>query len=225
MSAAAAQSCAAPRSPRSAPGEALVRTLWSGSAAAPSASSSRAGSSAVESERMRAPLQEGDFPFPVKYGYCAVGRRRGRAARRSSAGRCSRCTRTRIASSAPAGMLAPVPRRRAGAAGGARRQHGDGAERALGFGRRAGRPDRRRRRRRGRAPRRRSRGPAAGGGGHAGRRRSVARATIAAPSRLRLPEAARRARRRGRRLPRQRDARPALPAPWPAPASRRRSSR
>ena len=22
---------------------------------------------------MRAPLQEGDFPFPVKYGYCAVG--------------------------------------------------------------------------------------------------------------------------------------------------------
>ncbi len=28
---------------------------------------------AVESERMRAPLQEGDFPFPVKYGYCAVG--------------------------------------------------------------------------------------------------------------------------------------------------------
>jgi NADPH:quinone reductase-like Zn-dependent oxidoreductase len=23
--------------------------------------------------RMRAPLQEGDFPFPVKYGYCAVG--------------------------------------------------------------------------------------------------------------------------------------------------------
>jgi hypothetical protein len=22
---------------------------------------------------MRATLQEGDFPFPVKYGYCAVG--------------------------------------------------------------------------------------------------------------------------------------------------------
>ena len=22
---------------------------------------------------MRAPFQEGDFPFPVKYGYCAVG--------------------------------------------------------------------------------------------------------------------------------------------------------
>ena len=26
-----------------------------------------------ERERMRAPLQEGSFPFPVKYGYCAVG--------------------------------------------------------------------------------------------------------------------------------------------------------
>ncbi len=26
-----------------------------------------------EWQRMRAPLQEGDFPFPVKYGYCAVG--------------------------------------------------------------------------------------------------------------------------------------------------------
>jgi len=27
-----------------------------------------------EYERMRCPAQEGDFPFPVKYGYCAVGR-------------------------------------------------------------------------------------------------------------------------------------------------------
>lgn len=26
-----------------------------------------------EYERMRAPLQDGSFPFPVKYGYCAVG--------------------------------------------------------------------------------------------------------------------------------------------------------
>jgi NADPH:quinone reductase-like Zn-dependent oxidoreductase len=26
-----------------------------------------------ERARMRCPLQEGDFPFPVKYGYCAVG--------------------------------------------------------------------------------------------------------------------------------------------------------
>jgi threonine dehydrogenase-like Zn-dependent dehydrogenase len=27
-----------------------------------------------EHATMRAPLQEGDFPYPVKYGYCAVGR-------------------------------------------------------------------------------------------------------------------------------------------------------
>src|SRR6056297_3653831 len=27
-----------------------------------------------EHDRMRAPAQEGDFPFPVKFGYCAVGR-------------------------------------------------------------------------------------------------------------------------------------------------------
>ena len=27
-----------------------------------------------EHERMRGPAMEGDFPFPVKYGYCAVGR-------------------------------------------------------------------------------------------------------------------------------------------------------
>lgn len=29
---------------------------------------------ASERERMRCPLQEGEFPFPVKYGYAAVGR-------------------------------------------------------------------------------------------------------------------------------------------------------
>ena len=29
---------------------------------------------ASEAERMRAPFQEGSFPHPVKYGYCAVGR-------------------------------------------------------------------------------------------------------------------------------------------------------
>ena len=29
---------------------------------------------ASEHTRMRCPAQEGDFPFPVKYGYCAVGR-------------------------------------------------------------------------------------------------------------------------------------------------------
>ena len=28
---------------------------------------------ATERQRMRAPFQQGDFPFPVKYGYCAAG--------------------------------------------------------------------------------------------------------------------------------------------------------
>jgi len=28
---------------------------------------------APDRDRMRCPMQEGDFPFPVKYGYCAVG--------------------------------------------------------------------------------------------------------------------------------------------------------
>jgi len=30
--------------------------------------------SMMEGERMRAPMQEGDFPYAVKYGYCIVGR-------------------------------------------------------------------------------------------------------------------------------------------------------
>ncbi|MFO1148974.1 MAG: zinc-binding alcohol dehydrogenase [Alsobacter sp.] len=55
-------------------GQVLVRTLWS----ALSRGTERLVSSGrvPESEygRMRAPLQEGEFPFPVKYGYCAVGR-------------------------------------------------------------------------------------------------------------------------------------------------------
>ncbi|MCG6121799.1 MAG: zinc-binding alcohol dehydrogenase [Microvirga sp.] len=55
------------------PGEALVRTLWS----APSRGTERlvfeGRVPADERDRMRAPFQEGDFPFPVKYGYCAVG--------------------------------------------------------------------------------------------------------------------------------------------------------
>ena len=34
----------------------------------------RGGVPPAERERMRAPLQAGDFPFPVKYGYAAVGR-------------------------------------------------------------------------------------------------------------------------------------------------------
>ena len=192
------------------------------SAAAPSASSSRAGVAAVESERMRAPMQEGDFPFPVKYGYCAVGT--VEEGPRDLVGRTVFALhphQDRFA--APAGSLAlvppAVPARRAALA--ANMETALNAR--LGFGRRAGRSDPRRRCRRGRAPRRRSRGPAAGGGGHDGRRRSVARrrspAVSAAPSRSR---STRQATRTSSSTPAR--PRPDLPAPWPAPASRRRSS-
>lgn len=55
-------------------GRVRVRALWS----AVSRGTERlvAGGAVPESEwtRMRAPFQEGDFPFPVKYGYCLVGK-------------------------------------------------------------------------------------------------------------------------------------------------------
>jgi threonine dehydrogenase-like Zn-dependent dehydrogenase len=54
-------------------GEALVRTEFT----ALSRGTERLVASGLvppdEQARMRCPLQEGDFPFPVKYGYCAVG--------------------------------------------------------------------------------------------------------------------------------------------------------
>ena len=55
------------------PGEALVRTLWTGLSRGTERLVFDGRVSMAESGRMRAPLQEGDFPFPVKYGYCAVG--------------------------------------------------------------------------------------------------------------------------------------------------------
>lgn len=56
------------------PGEVRVETLWS----AVSRGTERLVFEGLVPEslhdRMRAPAQEGAFPFPVKYGYCAVGR-------------------------------------------------------------------------------------------------------------------------------------------------------
>lgn len=63
---------AAPLSPPG-PNEALVRTLYSGISRGTERLVLNGGISAAERDRMRAPLQEGAFPFPVKYGYCAVG--------------------------------------------------------------------------------------------------------------------------------------------------------
>jgi threonine dehydrogenase-like Zn-dependent dehydrogenase len=56
------------------PGEALVRTLFSAISRGTERLVFEGRIPVTERERMRAPLQEGDFPFPVKYGYCAVGR-------------------------------------------------------------------------------------------------------------------------------------------------------
>lgn len=55
------------------PDTARVKTLWSALSRGTERLVFEGRVSMTESERMRAPLQEGDFPYPVKYGYCAVG--------------------------------------------------------------------------------------------------------------------------------------------------------
>jgi 2-desacetyl-2-hydroxyethyl bacteriochlorophyllide A dehydrogenase len=55
-------------------GEALVEMLWSSLSRGTERLVFHGQIPASEYDRMRAPLQEGSFPFPVKYGYCAVGR-------------------------------------------------------------------------------------------------------------------------------------------------------
>ena len=56
------------------PGTALVRMTFSGISRGTERLVSQGLVGQSEWERMRAPAQEGQFPFPVKYGYCAVGR-------------------------------------------------------------------------------------------------------------------------------------------------------
>ncbi len=60
--------------PARATGDALVRTLWSGISRGTERLVFNGLHDPSHRERMRAPFQEGRFPFPVKYGYCAVGR-------------------------------------------------------------------------------------------------------------------------------------------------------
>jgi threonine dehydrogenase-like Zn-dependent dehydrogenase len=55
------------------PGEALVRTLFSGVSRGTERLVFTGRVPPSEFASMRAPLQEGEFPYPVKYGYCAVG--------------------------------------------------------------------------------------------------------------------------------------------------------
>jgi NADPH:quinone reductase-like Zn-dependent oxidoreductase len=55
------------------PGEAVVRTLYTGVSRGTEALVFAGAVPASERERMRAPFQVGDFPAPVKYGYNNVG--------------------------------------------------------------------------------------------------------------------------------------------------------
>ena len=55
------------------PDEAVVRTLFTGISRGTERLVLGGLVGASEWSRMTAPLQEGQFPFPVKYGYCAVG--------------------------------------------------------------------------------------------------------------------------------------------------------
>ena len=59
--------------PEPGPEDCVVRTLWSGISRGTERLVCEGRVPPSEFERMRAPFQEGDFPFPVKYGYCAVG--------------------------------------------------------------------------------------------------------------------------------------------------------
>lgn len=59
---------------RPAPGDLVIETLWSGISRGTERLVLAGAVPASERARMRAPLQEGEFAFPVKYGYCAVGR-------------------------------------------------------------------------------------------------------------------------------------------------------
>ena len=54
-------------------GEACVRALFSGISRGTERLVFEGGIGQGEWERMRCPMQEGAFPFPVKYGYCATG--------------------------------------------------------------------------------------------------------------------------------------------------------
>jgi threonine dehydrogenase-like Zn-dependent dehydrogenase len=59
--------------PAPAPGQARVRSLFSGISRGTERLVLAGAIGPSEWERMRAPMQEGTFPFPVKYGYAATG--------------------------------------------------------------------------------------------------------------------------------------------------------
>jgi 2-desacetyl-2-hydroxyethyl bacteriochlorophyllide A dehydrogenase len=59
--------------PEPGPDDLLVRTQWTGISRGSESLVWRGGVPASQYESMRAPFQDGDFPWPVKYGYLNVG--------------------------------------------------------------------------------------------------------------------------------------------------------
>jgi threonine dehydrogenase-like Zn-dependent dehydrogenase len=87
-------------------GELLVETLFSGISRGTERLVAEGRVPTEEVERMRAPLMQGRFPFPVAYGYCAVGRIAG-GARDGETVFALAPHATRFA--CPDGMAVPVP--------------------------------------------------------------------------------------------------------------------
>ena len=90
------------------PGQARVRTAFSGISRGTERLVIGGAVGQQEWERMRAPLQEGAFPFPVKYGYCATGTvEEGPDALKGRAVFCLHPHQDRFV--APVEMLVPLP--------------------------------------------------------------------------------------------------------------------
>jgi threonine dehydrogenase-like Zn-dependent dehydrogenase len=89
-------------------GEARIAMLWSGISRGTERLVFEGHVPESEAKSMRAPFQEGEFPFPVKYGYCAVGRvEAGPAAWLGRTVFCLHPHQSRFI--APLDMLRPVP--------------------------------------------------------------------------------------------------------------------
>lgn len=90
------------------PGKVVVRSQFSGVSRGTERLVMNGLVPPAEHDRMRAPLQEGAFPFPVKYGYCAVGT--VEAGPPELKGRSVFCLHPhQTLFHAPAGMAVPLP--------------------------------------------------------------------------------------------------------------------